>query len=92
MKKEVKETKVIEMKNENVNAEVQQDTVTVIEDKKPNYKKIGKIIGGVAAAGAVVYGVVKIVAGIGKKGSGHDEGCVAADADFEPTYDCVTEE
>lgn len=89
-----KETKVIEMENinEETTAEVQQDTVTVIEDKKLDRKKIGKIIGGVAAGAVAAFAVVKIVAGFGKKDSGHDEDCVANDADFEPTYDCVTEE
>ena len=87
-----KETKVIEMENENVNAEVQQDTVTVIEDKKLDRKKIGKIIGGVAAGAVAAFAVVKIVTGIGKKDSVNEDGCVATEADFAPTYDCVTEE
>ena len=88
----MKETKVIEMETENVNAEVQQDTVEIVEDKKLDRKKIGKIIGGVAAGAVAAFAVVKIVTGIGKKGSGQDEDCVATEADFEPTYDCVTEE
>ena len=87
-----KETKVIEMENENVNAEVQQDTVEIVEKKKLDRKTIGKIVGGVAAGAAVAFGIVKIVAGMSKKGSDYGDDCTAADADFEPSSDYATEE
>ena len=70
----------------------EENNATIVEDKKFDRKKIGKIIGGVAAGAVAAFAVVKIVTGIGKKNSGCDDEYVASDADFEPVDSCESNE